>query len=296
MKRSKTSSASSGPGEPSGWYWTVSTGRLRCRSPSTEPSLRLRWLTSKPPSRGSVSPTTSTSWFWAVICTRPVCRSLTGWLAPWWPKRKRRVSAPAARPTIWWPRQMPSRGRPSAMAARASRDRPIEARRVARPGRQDQAGACRRQGRSRPCAVCGSTRTRAPRAARLADDILLQPEVDDGDQRPLDGPTSYGSTIDTGRRNPGSSQRVTARGRDSPRRDPSLPVRRSRRAARRFRAAPAQARGCRVRRSPGTPGGAAASTNWRAGSSTAAVAWPTTRPRSHGGPIGRPGRGGRSCR
>ena len=44
-KRSKTSSASSGPGEPSGWYCTVSTGSSRWRSPSTEPSLRLRWLT-----------------------------------------------------------------------------------------------------------------------------------------------------------------------------------------------------------------------------------------------------------
>ena len=29
MKRSKTSSASSGPGDPSGWYWTVSIGLVR---------------------------------------------------------------------------------------------------------------------------------------------------------------------------------------------------------------------------------------------------------------------------
>ena len=52
MKRSKTSAASSGPGEPSGWYWTVSIGSVRWRRPSTEPSLRLRWLTLKPDSAG----------------------------------------------------------------------------------------------------------------------------------------------------------------------------------------------------------------------------------------------------
>ena len=44
-KRSKTSSASSGPGDPSGWYWTVSMGSRRWRRPSTEPSFRLRWET-----------------------------------------------------------------------------------------------------------------------------------------------------------------------------------------------------------------------------------------------------------
>ena len=39
--RSKTANASSGPGAPSGWYWTVSIGSSRWRSPSTERSLRL---------------------------------------------------------------------------------------------------------------------------------------------------------------------------------------------------------------------------------------------------------------
>ena len=47
-KRSKTASASSGPGAPSGWYWTVSIGSSRWRSPSTEPSLRFTWLTRNP--------------------------------------------------------------------------------------------------------------------------------------------------------------------------------------------------------------------------------------------------------
>ena len=50
--RSNTASASSGPGAPSGWYWTVSIGSSRWRSPSTEPSLRLTWLTRNPDAAG----------------------------------------------------------------------------------------------------------------------------------------------------------------------------------------------------------------------------------------------------
>ena len=80
--RSKTASASSGPGAPSGWYWTVSIGFSRWRSPSTEPSFRLTWLTRKPDAAGSESPTTWTSWFWAVTWTSPISRSRTGWFAP----------------------------------------------------------------------------------------------------------------------------------------------------------------------------------------------------------------------
>ena len=80
--RSNTASASSGPGAPSGWYWTVSIGSVAWRSPSTEPSLRLTWLTWKPDAAGSDSPTTCTSWFWAVTWTRSSSRSRTGWFAP----------------------------------------------------------------------------------------------------------------------------------------------------------------------------------------------------------------------
>src|SRR5450756_324048 len=81
-KRSKTASASRGPGAPSGWYCTVSIGSERWRSPSTEPSFRFTWLTMNPPSTGSVAPSTVTSWFWAVTWTRPISTSRTGWFAP----------------------------------------------------------------------------------------------------------------------------------------------------------------------------------------------------------------------
>ena len=67
--RSNTASASSGPGAPSGWYWTVSMGSSAWRSPSTERSLRLSWLTRNPDDAGRLSPTTWTSWFCAVTWT-----------------------------------------------------------------------------------------------------------------------------------------------------------------------------------------------------------------------------------
>ena len=114
-------------------------------------------------------------------------RPCTGWFAPWWPKRRRRVSAPAARPTIWWPRQMPSSGRPSSIAACARRTGPSS--RDGSPGPGDRTRP-RISGASavRASTVCGSTRTRAPRATQLTNDVLLQAEVDDADERPVRRP------------------------------------------------------------------------------------------------------------
>ena len=42
--------------------------------------------------------------------TRPVATSCTGWLAPRWPNLSLKVPAPNARPSTWWPRQMPRIG------------------------------------------------------------------------------------------------------------------------------------------------------------------------------------------
>jgi hypothetical protein len=76
------------------------------------PVVEVTWLTWKPELEGSDPPTTWTSWFWAVTCTTPDSRSRTGWFhrdgEP-----QARVSAPAARPTIWWPRQIRASGRTS---------------------------------------------------------------------------------------------------------------------------------------------------------------------------------------
>src|SRR5207245_5406649 len=84
-KRSNRCWLSVGPGQPSGWYWTLNTGRERWPRPSTEPSFRLSWLMKKSPS-GTDAASTWNSWFWLVMCTEPLSRSLTGWLAPWCPK------------------------------------------------------------------------------------------------------------------------------------------------------------------------------------------------------------------
>jgi hypothetical protein len=43
---------------------------------------------------------TAKPWFWLVMLTRPVSRSLTGWLAPWWPNFILKVRAPEARARI----------------------------------------------------------------------------------------------------------------------------------------------------------------------------------------------------
>ena len=61
---------------------------------------------------GSVFSSTAKPWFWLVMKTRPVSRSCTGWFAPWWPNFIFIVFAPAARPSSWWPRQMPNTGVP----------------------------------------------------------------------------------------------------------------------------------------------------------------------------------------
>src|SRR5262249_17154829 len=161
--RSKTASASSGPGAPSGWYWTVSIGRVAWRRPSTEPSFRFTWLTWNPEPAGSESPTTWTSWFWAVTWTRPWSTSRTGWLAPWWPNRSRPVSAPAARATIWGPRQIPSSGRPSSITAPARPTGP--AGRAGSPGPGDRITPSMSGARATAVEIVGGRiRTRAPRS------------------------------------------------------------------------------------------------------------------------------------
>ena len=63
-----------------------------------DPRLAARALTAKP-------------WFCEVMSIRPVARSLTGWLAPRWPKGSLKVSRPTARQSSWWPRQIPKTGR-----------------------------------------------------------------------------------------------------------------------------------------------------------------------------------------
>ena len=73
-----------------------------------EPSNSDTWVTRK--FGGSVSGSTAKPWFWLVMSTWPPSKSLTGWLAPWWPNFILSVRAPEARPMIWWPRQMPKVG------------------------------------------------------------------------------------------------------------------------------------------------------------------------------------------
>ena len=173
--RSNTASASSGPGAPSGWYWTVSIGSSRWRRPSTEPSLRLTWLTWKPPARGSVSATTWTSWFWAVTWTRPrvdvADRVVRPVMAEPQPAR-----LGAGRPGHDLVAEADPEQRPTVVdRGPGQRDRPGEPRRVARPGRQDEPVDVRRRARRPATTVWGRTRTRAPRRRSERTMFALSP-------------------------------------------------------------------------------------------------------------------------
>ena len=174
--RSNTASASSGPGAPSGWYWTVSIGFSAWRSPSTERSLRLSWLTRNPELAGSAVADDLD----LVVLRRHLDVARCRGPGPGGSRRGGRtaggcVSAPAARPTIWWPRQIPSSGRPSSMTARRARP----GRRVApgRPGPGERTTpATSAASTSAAVAVCGSTRTRSPRRPRLRTMFALSPK------------------------------------------------------------------------------------------------------------------------
>ena len=61
-------------------------------------------------SAGSVVGSTAKPWFCVVISTCPVSSFSTGWFAPRWPNFSLNVFAPSARPSSWWPRQMPKIG------------------------------------------------------------------------------------------------------------------------------------------------------------------------------------------
>ena len=171
-----------GPGAPSGWYWTVSIGFSRWRSPSTEPSLRLTWLTRNPDAAGNDSPTTWTSWFWAVTWTTPeldvVDRVVRPVVAEPQPGR---VGASGPRDDLVT--EADPEQRPAVVDDRPrQRDRSVESCRIARARRQDDAVDVGRESDGRRDRVRQDADPGAAMAHR-ADDVRLQPEVDDPDER-----------------------------------------------------------------------------------------------------------------
>ena len=127
--------------------------------------------------------------------------------------RRRRPGA-----TIWWPRQIPSSGRPSSMTARASATGPAS--RAGSPGPGERTSAVDVAAPAPPTVeiVCGRIRTRAPRRRIAADDVRLQPEVDDRRRAARRRPPRRRRMIDDGETWPTkswSSQRGTARARST---------------------------------------------------------------------------------
>src|SRR5690606_7919172 len=102
---SNSGARSCGPGLASGWPWKLKAGASVSSMPWLVPSNSERWVTRA--FAGSVASSMQKPWFCEVISTRPESRSCTGWLAPWWPCGIFMVRAPTARPSSWWPRQMP---------------------------------------------------------------------------------------------------------------------------------------------------------------------------------------------
>ena len=162
------------------------TGRSRSaasrwRRPSTEPSLRLIWLTWKPPARGQRSrrppgPRGSGRSPGPARCRRP---GPDGW------RRDDRTAAGACRRR---PRGRRSGGRGRSPAAAGRRRWPPAPAPPVRPVAPDRPGRARGRARRRLGAarrrwptVWGRIRTRAPRRRERADDVRLEPVVDDRD-------------------------------------------------------------------------------------------------------------------
>ena len=109
-KRANSGARSCGPGLASGWPWKLNAGRSVQAMPCSEPSNSERCVART--FAGSVASSTAKPWFWLEMNTRPESSSITGWFAPWWPNFIFSVRAPVARPSNWWPRQMPNSGKP----------------------------------------------------------------------------------------------------------------------------------------------------------------------------------------
>ncbi len=129
--------------------------------------------------RATSAASTQKPWFCAVTSTRPLSRSSTGWFAPRWPNGSFDVVKPVARPSSWWPRQIPSTGtRPSELAH--DRRLGLERLRVAGPVREEHAVV---GGELVRVDVVRIHRDGRARAREAAQDRPLAAVVDDGDAR-----------------------------------------------------------------------------------------------------------------
>ena len=176
---------SCGPGLASGWPWKLNAGRSVQAMPCSEPSNSERCVART--LAGSVASSTAKPWFWRVIITRPVSSSCTGWLAPWWPNFIFMVRAPTARPSNWWPRQMPNTGM-SVVEELADRLDRVGRR---APDRRGRSRGRRRPGCSASTSSAGGLRRHHRHAAAVvgeqAQDVALDAEVVGHDVQALAG-------------------------------------------------------------------------------------------------------------
>ena len=225
--RSNTASASSGPGAPSGWYWTVSIGFSRWRRPSTEPSLRLTWLTRNPDAAGSDAPDDLDLVVLGGHLDHAQLLVVDRVVRPVVPEPEARRVGPR-RPPDDLVAEADAEQRPPVVDDRLrQRDRAVESSRIPGPGdriRPSMSGASATADEI----VCGRMRTRAPRWRMAWTMFDFNPKS----TMPISGPPSSArpmSMIDDGETWPTkswSSQRVHGPApQRPPRRDPSRPVR-----------------------------------------------------------------------
>ena len=296
--RSKTASASSGPGAPSGWYWTVSIGFSRWRRPSTEPSLRLTWLTRKPDALGSdVADDLDLVVLGGHLDDAQlhvVDRMVRPVVSEPEPGRVR-----ARSPADDLVTEADAEQRPAVVDDRLRQgDGAVESSRIPRARRQDQAIDVRSEGDGGRDRVRQDADPGAAMAHR-ADDVRLQSEVDDPDQRAAVLRTT--DVHDRRRRDLADEVLVLPALHGPRRRDRRVAIDLARcgddrRACSRWRAGGGPGRGCRRRRWPGSMRRAAA---WPAGAHRRERPPWRWRPRARGATAGSTGRrrpGGRSCR
>ena len=178
IQLSSSGQPSCGPGPASGWNCTDRAFRSGKSNPSTVPSY----------SEIAVASESSVGVHRESVVLRGdehAARTgarAPGWFAPRWPKGSLKVSCPVARPSSWWPRQIPKTGvrprrsRTTAVSSTSGSGSPGPFERTTPSWRGERVGVDRVR----------VDRHRRARSGEPAEDRLLRPVVDDRDVHAAD--------------------------------------------------------------------------------------------------------------
>ena len=125
---------------------------------------------------GSVSASTAKPWFWLVIITPPVLQFLHRMVGAVVAELHLQVRAPVARPSSWWPRQMPNTGMSRGEDFADRGDCVVAGLRVARAIGKEHAVRLQCQRLRQPVVWAGTTVTRQPTSASRRRMLRLMPK------------------------------------------------------------------------------------------------------------------------